>query len=371
MFLKFGEQGKDITYRIMILAICLIMLSLELIPICCATTGAVIIFERKNEVLGGDVGHVGVAIQLEDGSWVAGAVEGPGGLDNVVGVIAGNGGWISDLGVFKTKEDVINEFAMDRTTYSNGIIPHDPYDKMVTIEVQNPNYSNALSAMENFPARGFAVWANNDCLTSVDDVLRAYNVEALPRKPTILENPNTYFYLLAADHDGWSALPAKKPNLASLLKPGLLSPLLAAPTSDMSSNDYKGESNAPESTSSSNTQSTNNIIGKWDTTSKPPFSPIIFYSDGTFETGSWYGDGTSHPTKLATGTWIQSGDNIMMTRAGCSDCPIVLQIGPNSLNFNGPGADIMWYKGGGGAVSSAVAGVGPLVDEGQNGGGGW
>jgi hypothetical protein len=235
MFLKFGEQGKDITYRIMILAICLIMLSLELIPICCATTGAVIIFERKNEVLGEDAGHVGVAIQLEDGSWVAGAVEGPGGLANVVGVIAGNGGWISDLGVFKTKEDVINEFAMDRTTYSNGIIPHDPYDKMVTIEVQNPNYSNALSAMENFPARGFAVWANNDCLTSVDDVLRAYNVEAIPRKPTILEDPNTYFYLLAADHDGWSALPDKKPNLASLLKPGLLSPLLAAPASDTSS----------------------------------------------------------------------------------------------------------------------------------------
>lgn len=150
------------------------------------------------------------------------------------------------------------------------------------------------------------------------------------------------------------------PITEALKKQGFGIPLLPSPTSDMSSDESNEGSNAPERTSSSNTQGTNNIIGKWDI-STPPFSPIIFYSDGTFETGSWYGDGTSNPPKLATGTWIQSGDEIKMTRAGCSDCPIVLQVGPNNLIFSVPGySDVMWYKGGEGAVSSTVAGVGPL-----------
>jgi hypothetical protein len=186
----------NISYRIIIMVICLMVLSLEVMPICCATSGAVIVFERKNVVLGVDVGHVGIAFKNpNDGTWVGGAVEGTGDtLTNAVGVDANqyNGGWYSDVGFFKTKEDVIREFSTNRITESDGVIPHAAYDRMQFIAIQDPHYDEALQAVQRIPDRGFKVWANNDCLNAVYDVMSAYNVEGL--KTPILSNwPKSYF----------------------------------------------------------------------------------------------------------------------------------------------------------------------------------
>lgn len=133
--------GMNISERIIILAICLIILSLEVIPICGATTGDVIVFERKNEQgILGDVGHVGVAFQNGDGTWTAGAIEG------IVGLLSidpgkPNGGWAR---IFKTKEDVINEFAKPRSSYSDHMPPHAAYEKYKIITVGNSNPESAL-----------------------------------------------------------------------------------------------------------------------------------------------------------------------------------------------------------------------------------
>ena len=207
MFLKIGDMRKYITYRIMILTICLIMLSLELIPICCATTGDVIVFERKNsQGIFGDVGHVGLAIQLEDGTWIAGAIEGPGDKHQGGIFTAGyNGGWYH---VFKTKEDVIKEFTEKRPTdlsdtESGKIVHHEAYDKMKTITVQEidaEHVNDAEAKMKNFEKGGFSMWTNNDCFTRAYDVMRAYGVgEDTAGKKGWMKKPKEFFDSLPGD----------------------------------------------------------------------------------------------------------------------------------------------------------------------------
>lgn len=175
------------------------ILALEITPNCSASNGAVIIFERENSLIPGmgpDVGHVGVAFKNpNDGTWIGGAVEATGDTStNIWGVDPDqyNGGWYSDTGFFRTQEDVIREFSTNRITESNGIIPHDAYDKMKFIAVQNPHYDEALREIQRFPGRGFRVWANNDCLNGVYDVMNAYNVEGLSA-PRLTNWPKSYY----------------------------------------------------------------------------------------------------------------------------------------------------------------------------------
>jgi len=176
-----------------------LILALENIPNCSASNGAVIIFERENKlvpVVGPDVGHVGIAFKNpNDGTWIGGAVEATNETwKNIRGVDPNqyNGGWYSEIGFFKTQEDVIKEFSTDRTTELNGIIPHDAYDKMKFMAVLNPHYDEALREIQKFPGRGFKVWANNDCLNGVYDVMNAYNVEGL-NAPILTNWPKSYY----------------------------------------------------------------------------------------------------------------------------------------------------------------------------------
>ncbi len=184
---------------------------------------------------------------------------------------------------------------------------------------------------------------------------------------------STSFTMYLQEGGANSQPPANQPFSASkLTQSGIGTPLLSPSISDRSSGmlstAYNEVSNAPGSSSSPNMQSTNNIIGKWET-STPQFSPIIFYDDGTFETGSWYGD---PEFGIAYGTWTQSRDEITMTLRDCPTCIIILFIVPNGLSFDlSPDWYGIWHKSGGDAVSPTVAGVGTLIDEGQNGGGGW
>jgi len=69
-----------------------------------SATGSVIVFERGLH-MGVNVGHIGVAVELENGSWIAGAIEGPGGLNGLTGTSGNNGGWWY---TFNTKEEAID-----------------------------------------------------------------------------------------------------------------------------------------------------------------------------------------------------------------------------------------------------------------------
>ena len=210
------------------MVICVVLFFIAATQICDATSGAVIIFERDNFLAGAaDVGHVGVAFQLADGTWMAGAVEGPGGAWNVVGTFGENGGWFT-LEPLKTESDVVKEFA-------NKV-----YDRMTIIDVSNPDFGNALTEIKKIPGRGFSVITNDDCLSAVYDVLRAYNVEGLTA-PYWLEKPIDYF----------NDIGGTKSTLADFLRHAnhkdvplsIRDPLISLPTSDTTiGDDHQGSS---------------------------------------------------------------------------------------------------------------------------------
>ena len=175
---------SDIAYHIAISLVCFIILVLVVTPSCSATSGKVIVFYRENIIgvndVGNDVGHVGVAIQLEDGTWLAGAIEGPGGSQGVTGTsddTSYNGGWAH---VFKTEEEVIKELADSRETESGDIGAHAAYTKMKQItvpEINEKNFEDAEDEMKGFENSGFSIWKNNDCYTRVWDVMESYGVD--------------------------------------------------------------------------------------------------------------------------------------------------------------------------------------------------
>ena len=185
-------------------------------------SGSVIIFERKNEqgVLG-DVGHVGIAIQLNDGTWIAGAIEGPGGIWGAIGTLGSNGGWYHS---FATKEDVIKEFAEDRSSelYSSegNISSHAAYDKMKTIEVGEIDAEKAKEAydkMKDFPKDGFGVLGNNDCFTRAYEVMELYGVD----KDTLgnmgyLTKPKEYFDKLPGEPKSLDQWMSQEPTAATV-----------------------------------------------------------------------------------------------------------------------------------------------------------
>lgn len=235
-------------------------------------SGSVIIFERKNEQVIGDVGHVGIAIQLNDGTWIAGAIEGPGGIWGGIGTLGGNGGWYHS---FATKEDVIKEFAEDRSSelYSSegNILPHAAYDKMKTIEVGEidaEKEKEASAKMKEFPNGGFAVYANNDCFTRAYEVMELYGVD----KGTLddkgyLKRPKEYFDKLPGEPeslDQWvsqepttstfDAVDARNPQSSAILE--------KANSTNTSQSETKRTSATPESASADTSQRLpQNVLG--------------------------------------------------------------------------------------------------------------
>ena len=55
-------------------AICIAILLMEVLPICTAFDGNVIVAQRTRGAHG--LGHVGIAFENQDGTWTAGAIEG-------------------------------------------------------------------------------------------------------------------------------------------------------------------------------------------------------------------------------------------------------------------------------------------------------
>ena len=114
-----------------------------------------------------NVGHVGVAFQNEDGTWSAGAVEGPGFPFQILSALPEmeNGAWVE---YFNDKSQVIEEFS------NKG------YEKIKTIDVfSDTDPAAAQKVMDGFFGRGYDVELNN-CLTATHEVLEAYGCKYLP-----------------------------------------------------------------------------------------------------------------------------------------------------------------------------------------------
>jgi hypothetical protein len=114
-----------------------------------------------------NVGHAGVAFQNEDGTWTAGAVEGPGFPFQILSALPGmeNGAWVE---YFNDNSQVIEEFS------NKG------YEKIKTIDVfSDTDPAAAQKVMDGFFSRGYDVELNN-CLTATHEVLEAYGCKYLP-----------------------------------------------------------------------------------------------------------------------------------------------------------------------------------------------
>lgn len=360
-FLKKAIIG-DLAYRIMVPSVYLLIIALVVLPIGNAESGEVIVFYRENNQIVGDVGHVGVAIQLEDGTWLGGAVEGPGGIWGITGTLLGNGGWSDD---FKTKKDVIAEFASSSH--------HAAYTAMKSIQVPEIHGSSAKSVMELFDDWGFAIWANNDCYTRVYDAMKAYGVDAKllhddgfsVGDKDWLRPPKDFFNDLSGDS---KPLSSYKPELSSFLKTPLLSSY-PSQTSDMSSTATKGPY-VPPTTTKTTVSYSYNVPGKWIMHPPPGASPFwVTFSSGGKAYVDWIGNGD----KVLYGHWTQSGDNF---RWITPDWKLIGTLNAKGLTGTVGGIDVSADKIGGNVrtktvvttvVPSNVAGVGPL----GGGGGSW
>jgi hypothetical protein len=292
---------KQFLKNVMTILIYLAVIILLVLPIGNAASGEVIVFYRENpQPVVGDVGHVGVAIQLENGAWFAGAVEGPGGVWGVTGTLGANGGWFKE---FKTKEDVIKEFASSSS--------HAAYTSMKSIPVKEIDDSKARSTIEAFDDYGFAIYTNNDCYTRVYDAMKAYGVDAnvliddgfhITDKDW-LRPPKDFFN----DLPGTSKpLSSYKPPLSSFLKAN--SPLLTKPA-DMSSIGSDKAPYVPPTTTVTKVSYSYNIPGDWSFTSDdnlPMDGPVTYTlaSDGfVYDTDPRYG-------AFKIGEWSQNGNQI-------------------------------------------------------------
>ena len=164
----------------------------EVIP-CDATEGIAVVAVRTSSVAG--AGHVGVAFQNADGTWTCGAIEGPRnpGTEAIFDVNPGtyNGAWVQHL---NSIEDVEKEFASIRP--SSDPTPHAAYDTIKILQVANPNPTSADITINDFKNRGYNLLYYN-CLTAVNDVLKAYGAEKLPSAFDNIQGvstaPNSYF----------------------------------------------------------------------------------------------------------------------------------------------------------------------------------
>jgi hypothetical protein len=134
------------------------------------TPGTAIVAIRTDSAFG--LGHIGVGYQNSNGNFLCGAIEG---RNNLPYIAPGddNGGWIK---AYQDLDGVMGAFR------SRG------YDSIKVISVDYPDPENAGDVIQGFVNRGYDVTDNN-CLTAVDEVLRAYGVSDLPNPRT----PNSYY----------------------------------------------------------------------------------------------------------------------------------------------------------------------------------
>lgn len=257
-------------YRNTIITSILLLFLLELVSICNAVGGEVIVFERPNVLLKVDVGHVGVAFQ-NDGSWTGGAIENPLGRARVEKG-GFNGGWSSH---FASKADVIKEFTTDRSSPSGDIEAHAAYTNWKVISVEDADPNLALEVIKGFHDRGY-LFPTNTCLTGVNDVLEKYGVK---NRSFTLE-PKDYFNDLPGVEYTSNAAVAGASNIGT-------------------------QSIAQDSESS--------VVGEWE----------FYWSDGTIDQIDLRHDGTFTQTfkpventnclpSCVTGTWSQVGNTISL-----------------------------------------------------------
>lgn len=186
-------------YHNIVLAICLITIFMNIVPVYCDSTGLAIIAVRTNAVqlpFGlGPAGHVGVGFQNEDGTWTIGAVENPGGSPIVVDGFD-NGGWTER---YDTLSEVTAKFQ------SLG------YDGIKVIKIENAQPQQADNKIMYFPARGYNIDGNN-CLDATVDVLRAYGAADLP-KMLLHPAPTDYYANVKGDEYLWDASKRKYTNV--------------------------------------------------------------------------------------------------------------------------------------------------------------
>lgn len=155
-------------------------------------------------------------------------------------------------------------------------------------------------------------------------------------------------------------------------------PLLPPSTSDKSS----GESNEGSNVQSvSPTQDTNSIVGTWkykDSGAPDDYAwIIIFNAEGT------YNIPVQHPSQsdpsftnpAVTGRWTQNGDTytgyFFNPYTGEKMPPWTATVHGNSYSGSGFSGSVNAIRLSTPVSGASIAGVGPLIDEGMNGGGGW
>lgn len=179
------------TYRNIILAICLVVLSIEITPVCCQSNGMAIIAVRTTAV--DSLGHVGAGFQNDDGTWTFGGVEGDPDKAILWGAVVppifgNNGGWVEE---HKTLQEVEVMF------HALG------YDGLKVIQVSNYDPNFAYSVINGFPMRGYNV-VDNNCLSATIEVLAAYGVDNLPSQIAHVA-PNDYYANIEGEEYIWDS----------------------------------------------------------------------------------------------------------------------------------------------------------------------
>jgi hypothetical protein len=259
--------------------------------ICTSSTDAnAIVAVRTTSV--DNLGHVGVGIQNDDGTWTIGGVEGDPDKTILWGAVVppifgDNGGWVEE---HKTLQEVAVIF------HAFG------YDGLKIIQVTDANPSLANFEIKSFPTRGYNLVTNN-CLSAVIDVLNAYGAKKLPLQIAHVA-PNDYYANVKGEEYLWDSSKSKYTDLGTGM------PLADNP----STLDGLKEIPAPLAPVSQGSESS--VVGKWtfhgvheckrtDDSSYLDNNVddfiINFYNDGTF---------TSEPQTLAPGKWFQDGDTI-------------------------------------------------------------
>lgn len=190
------------TYRNIVLAICLVVLSIEIVPVCSQPNGMAIIAVRTTAV--GSLGHVGVGFQNDDGTWTIGAVENSGGspvvldqkglMGTEIGASDGQSPFSDNDAWVEQNLDLKDAEAKFRSL---------GYDGFKIIQVSDPNPGNANSVIKDLPKRGYNVVTNN-CLSATIDVLNGFGVKNLPFQIAHVA-PNDYYANVKGEEYLWDS----------------------------------------------------------------------------------------------------------------------------------------------------------------------
>jgi tetratricopeptide (TPR) repeat protein len=306
--MKIGEI--DMKCRVVVIAICLFILFIEtaLVYGQGQPNGMAIIAVRTTAV--GELGHVGVGFQNDNGTWTIGAIENSGGSP-VVLPFFDNGGWVES---YRALLEVAVKF------HSLG------YDGIKLIQLSGYDASLANSTINGFPTRGYNI-INNNCLSATIDVLNAYGVKNLPSQ---IEHaaPNDYYANVQGEEFLWDSIKKRYTDVFNGVS-------LTASTDNPQgqSNAYQTYQPQPAPVTPTATQgSGDSVVGRWafhfkeeswesssrevthdDDLADEWVSIIDFYNDGTFTDSYIRKDITGAQndiTGVFTGEWIQDGNTI-------------------------------------------------------------